>query len=128
VVFNPLSLFAPARWAVDLYRKYRQARRQVTVLVHGPAAFLYGGASPLTPTEDVSVAGAPVTGTGGRPGTGDWVAGAGHSLCWFMKVNNKSQARDIELTYAYFTGAQDDQLLTSAALKARLKPDETWEG
>jgi hypothetical protein len=76
----------------------------------------------------VATTGAPVTGMGGWPGTDDRGTGAGQSLYWFMKVTNKSEARDIELTHAYFTGAQNDQLLTRAPLRARPKPDETWEG
>jgi hypothetical protein len=76
----------------------------------------------------VATTGAPVTGMGGWPRTGDRGTGAGQGLYWLMKLTNKSGARDIELTHAYFSGAQNDQLLTRAPLRARLKPDETWEG
>jgi hypothetical protein len=44
----------------------------------------------------VATTGAPVTGVGGWPGTGDRGTGAGQSLYWFMKVTNKSEARDID--------------------------------
>lgn len=133
VAFNPLSLFSPARWAIGGYRRYRQARRQVAVLVHGPAAFLIGGASPLTSgfisTLSPAATGIPaVTGTSERPGVGDSISSENPSLYWFMTVTNKSQARDIELTHAYFADAPSERLLTNMPLRTRLKPDETWEG
>jgi hypothetical protein len=132
VVFNPLSLFGPVRWGVDTFRKYRQWRRKVTVLVHGPGFFPYGGSSPLTESSNVSVptTGTPITGTGRAPmvsesGDANLI---GLPLYWFMKVANKSLTRDVVLTHARFEGAPRDELNTRERLSIRLKPDQEWEG
>jgi hypothetical protein len=77
-------------------RKYRQSRRKVTVLVHGPAGFVIEGASPLVISSNivsVSTTGTPVTGMGRAPTvfeSGDANLIGGSPLYWFMKVANKS--------------------------------------
>jgi hypothetical protein len=104
-------------WAIDRYRGYRQGRRRVSVLVHDAFFMDDVGASPLTtpPNMNWSV---PATGTGG----------GGVSRYYFMKVTNLSAGRDIEVTHAWFTGADRDFLMTRRPLPVRLAPDKTWEG
>jgi hypothetical protein len=102
---------------LDRGRKYRQAQRRATVLVH-EASFMSGGATPLTASNNWSVA---VTGTGGRPED---------SRYYFMKVTNLRD-RPIEITHAWFTGAPHDALMpvSGRQLPVRLAAnDGTWEG
>jgi hypothetical protein len=106
-------------WAIARYRRYRQGRRKVSVLVHHAFFMDDVGASPLTTPPNMVVNWSmPATGTGG-------VAVSGY---YFMKVTNLSADRDIEVTHARFIGADRDFLLTRRQLPVRLAPDKTWEG
>jgi hypothetical protein len=98
-------------------RKYRQAQRRATVLVHGEASFISGGATPLTAANNWSVA---TTGTAGTPED---------SRYYFMKVTNRRD-RPIEITHAWFTGAPHDALMpvSGRQLPVRLATEGTWEG
>jgi len=86
--------------AADRLRKYQQARRRVSVLVHdgvfGPG---YGATELTMSLDNTSV---PVTGTGGTPEDPRYA---------FMKVTNRRD-RPIEITHAWFTGAHRDLLMT----------------
>jgi hypothetical protein len=106
-------------WAIARYRRYRQGRRKVSVLVHHAFFMDDVGASPLTtPPNMVVNRSVPATGTGG----------VGVSGYYFMKVTNLSADRDIEVTHARFIGADRDFVLTRRQLPVRLAPDKTWEG
>lgn len=106
-------------WAMNRYRRYRQGRRKVSVLVHDAFFRNDVGASPLTTPPNVIVNwGMPATGTGG----------GGVSRYYFMKVANLSADRDIEVNQAWYEGADRDFLLTYRQLPVRLSPDKTWEG
>jgi hypothetical protein len=104
--------------AADRLRKYQQARRRVSVLVHegvfGPG---YGATALTMSLDNTSV---PVTGTGGTPED---------SRYYFVKVTNRRD-RPIEITHAWFTSAPRDLLMTfpPRPLPIRLAPDATWEG
>jgi hypothetical protein len=105
-------------WVIDRYRGFRQARRRVRVLVRD-GFFMHGtGASPLTTLTDM-FSSPPVTGYGGE---GEVVR------YYFMKVTNLSSNREIEVTHAWFAGADRELLMTRRPLPRRLAPDETWEG
>lgn len=76
-------------WAINRYRRYRQGRRKVSVLVHHAFFMDDVGASPLTTPPDMVMVlnrSVPATGTGG----------VGVSGYYFMKVANLSADRDIE--------------------------------
>ena len=120
-------------WAINRYRRSRQGRRKVSVLVH--EAFWRDdiGASPLTTPPEMNWS-MPATGTDegvwalnrSTPATG--TGGGGVSPYYFMKVANLSADRHIEVTHAWFEGAERDSLLTRRPLSVRLAPDKTWEG
>jgi hypothetical protein len=104
-------------WGINRYRRYRQGRRKVSVLVHKAFWMDDIGASPLTTPPNVNWS-VSATGTGG----------GGVSPYYFMKVANLSADRDIEVTHAWFEGTERNSLLTWRPLSVRLAPDKTWEG
>jgi hypothetical protein len=120
-------------WAIARYRRHRQGRRKVSVLVHHAFFMNDVGASPLTTPPEMNWS-MPATGTGEWVGVRNWsmpatgTGGVGVSGYYFMKVTNLSANRDIEVTHARFIGADRDFLLTRRQLPVRLAPDKTWEG
>jgi hypothetical protein len=120
-------------WAINRYRRYRQGRRRVSVLVHDAFFRDDVGASPLTTPPEMNWS-MPATGTGEWVGVRNWsmpatgTGGGGVIRYYFMKVANLSANRDIEVTHAWFEGAERDSLLTRRPLSVRLAPDKTWEG
>jgi hypothetical protein len=115
----PGWVLRPARSALNRIRN----RLRVRVCVH-EAEFKHGfGASRLSMPAHL-LQSVPITGS---PGWG--LAGeAGRYV--FLKVVNKSLARDIELSHAFFEGAEDALLMTRFdPMPIRLSPNGgTWEG